>query len=77
MDDVWAELNELFDRLAEAPASTRTEVLDAETDRTPQLRRRVERMLAAHDLGAMDVERAVDRAFAEIDRPFVYPTDGA
>lgn len=70
MDDVWAELNELFDRLADARPDDRRRVLDAETSGAPRLRRRLERMLVAHDAGSADVGRAVDRAFALIDRPF-------
>ncbi|MEM7414621.1 MAG: hypothetical protein AAF389_03930 [Gemmatimonadota bacterium] len=71
MDDSWRQLNILFDRLADAPPSERAIILEAETQRSPRLRQRLECMLAAHDIGSIDVERAVRRAFAELDRPSV------
>lgn len=69
MDDSWRQLNDLFDRLVDAPPAERAIILESETRRSSRLRRRLECMLAAHDIGSIDVERAVRRAFAELDRP--------
>lgn len=74
MNDIWAQMNQLFDRLADATPAERALILEVETGRAPRLRRRLELMLASHDLGSIDVERAVHRAFAQMDRP---PDDSA
>ena len=68
MDKVWARLNDLFDRLADASPVERAIILEAETRGAPRLRRRLTMMLAAHDIGSDDVDRAVQQAFETLDR---------
>ena len=62
MSDTWDRLEELFDRLVDAPPEERARVLETETRDNAELRRRLEAMLDAHDRQDDAVERALDGA---------------
>lgn len=70
-DASWQTLNELFDRLADASPGERALVLTSELAGRPRLRRRLEAMFAAYDIGSVEVSRIVETAFADfyLERP--------